>query len=530
MDYKTVLRLHYAEKLSGRAIAEACGCGRTAVNDFLKRFRENGELSYPLPEGMTNEYIATLLYKRAGQQAEDVLYRPIDTEEIHRAMAKKGETLKHLWRKYNAVGEVDGRKPLSYRQFCRKYAEWLDSKKISFHIQRYPGVNIELDFAGKTLLLHNRNIYSETTPVTIFIATLSYSDYFYVEGMTCCDVTNWIRVNNNALEYFGGVTQTVTPDNCKVAVIKNSDWIDPVLNPDFKKWAEHNGTVLMPAKVKSPRWKPNVENHVKIVTMHILVEMEEMTFFSLEELNKELWKRMDAENEYNFSGLGYSRRDLFEREEKDALLPLPESKYEYMVCKTVKVNSDFSFTYDKVHYTMPRKYLKKELDIRVSEKKIYVYNKAGDLVRVHERSYTPKSWVVIPSDMPKEYGDYGYWNVPYFLHKAAAVGPETKAVIEGILNRAEHPVQSFRSCFGILKYAEKYGKPALESCCHDAILHEKCTYTYIANTIKAYTPEEKPVRTELCKPREVEPVTGTYKDDDSQYSLSNLLKRQGGES
>lgn len=61
-----------------------------------------------------------------------------------------------------------------------------------------------------------------------------------------------------------------------------------------------------------------------IVTMHILVEMEEMTFYSLEELNAELWKRMEKENRVNFSKLSYSRRDLFEKEEKDALLPLPE--------------------------------------------------------------------------------------------------------------------------------------------------------------------------------------------------------------
>jgi hypothetical protein len=52
--------------------------------------------------------------------------------------------------------------------------------------------------------------------------------------------------------------------------------------------------------------------------MHILVEMEEMTFYSLEELNSELWKRMEKENRVNFSKLSYSRRDLFEKEEKGA--------------------------------------------------------------------------------------------------------------------------------------------------------------------------------------------------------------------
>ena len=62
----------------------------------------------------------------------------------------------------------------------------------------------ELDYAGKQLYLHNRRNPEETTKVTIFIAALTYSDYFYAEGMTECDIKNWIRVNNNALAYFGG--------------------------------------------------------------------------------------------------------------------------------------------------------------------------------------------------------------------------------------------------------------------------------------------------------------------------------------
>ena len=85
---------------------------------------------------------------------------------------------------------------------------------------------------------------------------------------------------------------------------------------------------------------------------------------------------------------------MSEKEEKEALLPLPDSKFEYLERKTVKVAQDFSFTFDKVHYTMLRKYLRQELEIRAGEKEIYVYNKNGDLIRTHQRSYTPKSWVV----------------------------------------------------------------------------------------------------------------------------------------
>lgn len=498
MDYKRVLRLHFVNHLSGREIAESCGdCSKTTVNEFLKRFRENPELSYPLPADVTDEYIESMLYKKPGVSADRLLYRDFNKEAVYKALTRKGETLKHLWQKYNAIGVVDGKKPMSYRQYCRRYSEWADSKQLTFHIQRYPGVNLELDYAGKQLYLHNRRNPEETTKVTIFIAALTYSDYFYAEGMTECDIRNWIRVNNNALAYFGGVTPTITPDNCKVAVARNKDWVSPVLNKDFQAWAEHNNTVLTPAKVKSPRWKPVVEGHVKIVTMHILMDMEDIVFYSLDDLNRVLMEKVDAENRKPFEGLTYSRYDLFTTEEK-------------------------------VHYSMPRKYLRQELEIRAGEKEIYVYNKQGDLIRTHKHSYTPKDWVIIPSDMPAEYKDYGYWTMPYFQQKASAIGPSTRALIDAVIRKYAYPVQSFRSCFGILRYAEKYSPEALERCCKDAVLAGKCNYSYICNTISTYHREPSRSTTSQSKPNEDASiaVSGTYKDDDSKYSLKDLLKRQ----
>lgn len=529
MDYKKVLRLHFVNRLSIREIAESCGdCEKTSVGEFLKRFRECPELSYPLPKDVTNEYIEKLLYKKPGVTADQLLYRDFDAEAIYKALARKGETLKHLWQKYNAAGIVDGRRPMSYRQYCRRYSEWADSKQLTFHIQRYPGVNLELGFAGKALCIHDRHNPEETTKVTIFVAALTYSDYFYAEGMTECDIKNWIRVNNNALAFFGGVTPTVTPDNCKVAVSRNKDWVSPVVNKDFQAWAEHNGTVITPAKVRSPRWKPTVEGHVKIITMHILMDMEDMIFYSLDELNHVLIEKINAENKRPFEGLSYSRYDLFNKEEKESLLPLPSTAFEYLERKTVKVAQDFSFTFDKVHYSMPRKYLRQEVEIRAGEKEIYVYNKQGDFIRTHKRSYTSKDWVVIPSDMPAEYKDYGYWNVPYFQHKASAIGPNTRILIDAVIQKSQYPVQSFRSCFGILRCAEKYSPEALERCCKDAVLAGKCNYSYVSNTVSTYhiEPSHQVEKFYKTSGNASGTISGRYKDDDSKYSLKSLMERQ----
>ena len=253
-----------------------------------------------------------------------------------------------------------------------------------------------------------------------------------------------------------------------------------------------------------------------------------MFFYSLDDLNRVLMEKVAAENRKPFEGLSYSRYDLFTTEEKETLLPLPPSRFEYLERKTVKVAQDFSFTFDKVHYSMPRKYLRQELEIRAGEKEIYVYNKHGDFIRTHKRSYTPKDWVIIPSDMPAEYKDYGYWTVPYFQQKASAVGTSTRALIDTVIRNYAYPVQSFRSCFGILRYAEKYSPEALEHCCKDAVLAGKCNYSYICNTIATYhkEPLHHPAPQSESNKNISAAISGTYKDDDSKYFLRNLLKRR----
>ena len=102
MDYKRVLILHYTNGMSSREIAEATGDGKTTINEFLKRFRECEELSYPLAADVTNEFIGDCLYKKAGNLENSDLYRDFNPEDVHRALTRKGETLKHLWKKYNA--------------------------------------------------------------------------------------------------------------------------------------------------------------------------------------------------------------------------------------------------------------------------------------------------------------------------------------------------------------------------------------------------------------------------------------------
>lgn len=85
MDYKKVLRLHYVNKLSSRAMAESCNCGKITLNRFLKRFSECRELSYPQADDVTNKFIENFLCKKSSDTAEE-LYRPFNEEDVYKAL------------------------------------------------------------------------------------------------------------------------------------------------------------------------------------------------------------------------------------------------------------------------------------------------------------------------------------------------------------------------------------------------------------------------------------------------------------
>lgn len=130
-------------------------------------------------------------------------------------------------------------------------------------------------------------------------------------------------------------------------------------------------TVILPAKVRSPRWKPNVENSVGVCTRDILVEMNEMKFFSLKELNQELLERVIERNDQNFYKKEYSRSNLYLNEEKPVLMPLPEERFALFDWETTKIRADQSVYFDKNYYSIITLKQGTVVNVRASENKVY---------------------------------------------------------------------------------------------------------------------------------------------------------------
>ena len=266
LDYKDIIVKHFGLGMSGRQIARELGVSKSGVNDVLGAFKRCESLDFPLPEGITNYGIAAKIYGGSpGAVGRDMTYACPDFEEIHKQLhERKNMTLVYLWNRYMKTCEAEGRKGYQYRQFCKQYSRWCETNKESMHITAVSGQKMEVDFAGKTFQMVE-HLTGELLDIVIFVAVLPYSQYVYAEGMTSTREPQWIAVDNHSSQYFGGVPALVACDNCKQAVIANRDWIAPELNRDYAEWAEHNHTLILPARVKKPKYKSSVENAVGIL-------------------------------------------------------------------------------------------------------------------------------------------------------------------------------------------------------------------------------------------------------------------------
>ena len=71
--------------------------------------------------------------------------------------------------------------------------------------------------------------------------------------------------------------------------------------------------------------------------------------------------------------------------------------------------------------------------------------------------------------MPESHQQYLEWNGDRFRKWAERIGPSTSQAVDAILTSKRVEQQSYRSCMGLLKLADKYSASRLEAACRKAL-------------------------------------------------------------
>ncbi len=313
--------------------------------------------------------VAVMVYRVNGSfQLEGLLFpkedkissskRMPDFAYIRKELLRNGVSKKLLWTEYMEDCRANGEEPLMYSQFCYHIQQDEQKRRATMHINRKPGEQVEVDWAGDPATVIDPDT-GEILKAYIFVGVMTYSQYAYVEAFLDMKQKSWINAHVHMYEYFGGVAKILVPDNCKTAVIHNGGWKGQQINETYQEMAEHYGTAIIPARVRAPKDKPNAEGTVGMISAWITAALRDEQFFSLAELNRAISDKLTRFNRKLFQKKEGSRLSLFLEEEKPLLSPLPATRFELADCKQAAVQFNYHISIEKMLYSVPYEYIKK---------------------------------------------------------------------------------------------------------------------------------------------------------------------------
>lgn len=480
MDLKQIISLH-VDGFSNRKIAGLLGIGRNTVNVYLSHLKDCG---FPLEEllSLSDKDLEELFPTRStiDNDRYDRLMRYF--KGANQARSHPGFTFLHHFNEYR-IQEPDG---YGYTQFMEHYHRKYSKIKGSVKLEHEAGKEVFIDFAGTKLSITDKQT-GEQIPVEVFIAILPCSQYTYVEACATQKREDLIGCMGNSLYFFGGAPKAIVSDNLKSAVTRACKY-ESQINRSFKDFARHYNCVVNPTRSYSPQDKALVENAVHLVYQRIYYPMREMTFFSIEDLNKEIQKLLETYNDLLFKRKEASRRELFQSIERQYLKPLPTAPYElkdYRRAKVQKMGYVY-FSPDKNYYSVPYRYIGKTTQIHYTKNVVEVYYN-HQRIALHHRLQTKGHYITNKDHLCSTHKAYSEWSPEYFKKMARKHGEYVETFVSGILSNGDYPEINYKRCMGVVQLSKVYGSQRLNNACSRALQVDILSYgrlkSFMANNL-----------------------------------------------
>jgi transposase len=474
---KELLRLRYGLRLSVRQIARSCSLPHSSIINYLQRARVAG-LNWPLPDELDDAALEARLFPSATNTSTRGAPLP-DFRRIHEELrSKRHVTVSLLWQEYKE-NHPDG---FQYSRFSELYRGWAKKLDVVLRQEHRAGDKLYVDHAGPTVAVVDPES-GEVREASIFVAVLGASNYTYVEATWTRDLYDWIGSHIRALEFFGGVSAAVVPDNWRTGVTK-ACWYEPDLNPTYRDLAEHYDTVILPTRVAKPRDKAKVESGVLVVERWILAALRHRTFVGLVALNQAIRELLERLNQRKFRKLDTSRAEIFERLERPALKPLPQDRFVFGEWKKARVNIDYHVEIERHYYSVPFHLVHEPVEARIRSAIIEIFHKSRR-VATHARSSVVGGFTTLSEHRPPQHRHYLEWTPERLIDWARKIGPSAAAVVSNILQSRRYPEQGYRACLGLIRLARRYPAERVEAASVRALAVGACSYRSIRSILEA---------------------------------------------
>lgn len=257
----------------------------------------------------------------------------------------------------------------------------LISSKATVRFETLPGDQAQFDWSEYSMVIGNRE-----RKVYCFAMILAASRKKAVCFSLKVDAAAIYEAIQELFEDLGGVTLELLIDNPKALVIENNPKTEEEIryNPQALLLAKHLGTELNACPYYWPQEKGKIESPFKYIREQFV---KGNGFATMEELNR---RGKEFINEWCEEVHGTTKRipnQHYLLEEKQALLPLPKTRYRIKKLQSRIISPDSFISINGCKYSVPVKYVDKTLQFRIVYGfRIEVYDRNENLVLKRETS------------------------------------------------------------------------------------------------------------------------------------------------
>ena len=362
----------------------------------------------------------------------------------------------------------------------KKYIHSIREKKSKVYmvLNTQPGEEAQVDFGYIGLL----NINGKKKKAWIFVMTLSYSRYMYVQIVLDQKVQTFINCHKNAFKYFNGVPEIVKIDNLKAAILE-ADFYEPTIQKDYAAFAAYYGFLAQPCRVYTPTDKGKVESNVKYVKNSCF---KGRNFKDIEEAKGFLanWLKDTANKRIH----GTTKKvpfEVFSEIEKACLTALPKEDYILSNSQICHVATNCHICYKSNYYSVPYGYVGK--DVQAIE--------MNGLLRIYSDNKEIALHTIANCEKGKFLTDINHYphskniTISEILstqkNKMQEIGPEALRFFELYINAdVSNRKYDYRAISGLLSLQKNYSNDLINAACSRAILFNSITYKTVKNILQ----------------------------------------------
>lgn len=462
MATKKEMMLQLLKGVSRNDTARSLRCSKATVARCAAKMEGEGIDSAGL-EAMTDAEVSGLFADGRGKRGEEHL-EP-DYARVCDQLARVPKTTLALqWARCTDCNP-GGKGPYGYPGFCRRVGGCARAHGLVARIAHGPGRTMPVDRAGIAASAFDP-VTGRRSPAHLFVASLPWSSWAYAECFPDMRTRSWIAAHVHALQAAGGVPDIIVPDNCATATDRGRKSGPVKVNGAYLETAEHYGCAVVPARVRKPRDKASAEKAVDLCETWVLAPLAGERFTSLDELDAEVRRPVDALNARPFSRREGCRDDAFSGEERAAPNPPPETPFGWCEWRRCKVSPDYHVQCDRMRYSVPHRPVGRTVDVRLGASTVAVLD-GGETAAEHPRLRGRRGQhPTDPARMPPERAEARSLRTrAWFERRAGEIGPEAKRLMGSVLDARPIEAQGCVPCSDIPSPSKRGRAAELEAAC-----------------------------------------------------------------